>query len=265
MTNERKEFFPLKEIIEEINCYINDQIDFDVVTIVGEGEPTLYIQLGSLIKEIKKIANKPVAVITNGALLYDKQVQSDLMSADIVLPSIDFFDEKSYKKINRPHKELSFEKVRNGIIEFSKVYQGNLWIEAMIIKDMNDDENSLKKLKLFLDLINYDRLYINTPIRPPAEKNVEAISNETIDKAVKILNGISIDRLVSEGFYSEIEDDFQAILSIIARHPMNQFEIITFLKTRKSKNIDEIMEKLNNDTNIDVIFYKGYYTYRIKI
>ena len=79
------------------------------------------------------------------------------------------------------------------------------------------------------------------------------------------LKGISIDLPNSIGFHSEIKDDYLAILSIIQRHPMNQYELESFLKTRKGVRIDDVFEKLNKDVNIEVIEYKGYKTYRLKI
>ena len=85
-----------------------------------------------------------------------------------------------------------------------------------------------------------------------------------MNKAAARLGGISIDLLVSQGFHSEIEDDYEAILSIIKRHPMNQFEIRSFLESRNSKRIDWIMEMLGRDENINVLNYRGINTYRLK-
>lgn len=265
LTNKRQNFFDLAEIINEFKDYMKESIKFDVVTLVGEGEPTLYSEIGSLIKELKKLTIKPVAVITNGGLLYDKNVREALKEADIVLPSIDASNEETFKKINRPAKSIVFDEVVNGLIQFSKEYEGQLWIETMIIKDYNDNESNFYAFKEILDKINYDRLYINTPVRPPAEKFVEQVSSETIKKAIEILKGISIEQLISEGFYSEVEDDYEAILSIIRRHPMNQYEIRSFLNTRDCKSIDEIFIKLKNEKNVDIINYKNYDTYRLKV
>lgn len=39
MTNTRQEFFPLEEILAEFREYLRGSIPFDVVTVVGEGEP----------------------------------------------------------------------------------------------------------------------------------------------------------------------------------------------------------------------------------
>ena len=71
MTNTRKKFFEVDEILNEFKEYLKDDDKFDIVSLVGEGEPTLYSELGELIKGIKALTDKPVAVITNSALMDD--------------------------------------------------------------------------------------------------------------------------------------------------------------------------------------------------
>lgn len=264
MTNTRKMFFPVQKIMSEFNEVLKKSIFFDVVTIVGEGEPTLYLGLGELIDEIKRRTDKPVALITNGALFYDSDLRQEAAKADIVLPTLDAYDEASFRKINRPFGQISFESVNTGLITFSEEYEGQLWLEIMLMAGINDDEDSLSKYEQALKKIKYDRLYLNTPVRPPAEAEVEALSYEAMNKAAVRLGGISIDLLVSQGFHSEIEDDYEAILSIIKRHPMNQFEIRSFLESRNSQRIDWIMEMLGRDENINVLNYRGFNTYRLK-
>ena len=264
MIGERKEFFPLKDIINEFKDYLKESFDFDVVTIVGEGEPTLYSKLGELIKEVKKITDKPVAVITNGALLSSKEVRDELMNADILLPSIDGYNEDTAKKIDRPLGTIHFKDELEGLIEFSKEYKGQLLLEIMLISGINCDKNSIEHFKEILKKIKYDRVYLNTPVRPPAESFVKVISQEEMKYAVKELGGISIDMLSSGEFFSEIKDSYEAILNIIRRHPMNQFEINSFLESRKEKLEYNIFEKLESDEKINCILYKGIKTYRLK-
>ena len=264
MTNTRKMFFPVQKIMSEFDEVFKKGIFFDVVTIVGEGEPTLYLGLGELIDAIKQRTDKPVALITNGALLYDSDLRREVAKADIALPTLDAYNEASFRKINRPFGQLSFESVNAGLIAFSEEYEGQLWLEIMLMAGINDDDDSLSKYEQALKKIKYDRLYLNTPVRPPAEAGVESISCEAMNKAAARLGGISIDLLVSQGFHSEIEDDYEAILGIIKRHPMNQFEIRSFLESRNSKRIDWIMEMLGRDENINVLNYRGINTYRLK-
>lgn len=263
MTNFREMYFDLEEIIGEFDYVIENNISFDIVTIVGEGEPTLYLGLGRLIDEIKKRVSKPVAVITNGSFLYDKMVQQEISKADIILPSMDGYDEESFKKINRPYKKIKYEDVYYGLIEFSKIYKGQLWLEIMFMEGINDSNLALKRYSEILKEIEYDRLYLNTPVRPPAESDINIVSNDRMKYISEILGGISIDLLYSTGFYSEISDDYNAVISIIKRHPMNQFEIESFLNNRQGSDVINIFDRLKLDKEVAIIKYKGYDTYRL--
>lgn len=264
MTNTRQMFFDPAEILKELDQVLARDIKFDVLTIVGEGEPTLYLGLGKLISQIKERSDKALAVISNGALLYNPNVQEELMPADIILPSMDAFDEKSFEKINRPHGNLKFQDIRRGLIDFSKKYTGQLWLEIMFLKNINDSDTAIEKYLHLLREIEYDRLYINTPVRPPAEVDVEMVSQERLKYISEKLGGISIDLLSSDGFHSDIKDTYAAIISIIKRHPMNQFEIESFIDSRNDSDKAQIFNKLNNDKKIEFITYKGYDTYRLK-
>lgn len=264
MTNTRQEFFPLEDILAEFELYLKDEDKFDVVSIVGEGEPLLYLRLGDLIRGVKARTTKPVAVITNSGLMSDPQVREELMAADIVLPSMDAPDELKYKKIDRPYGRIKFQETMKGLETFSKEFKGQIYLEIMLMDGINDDIESLEKFKEALKQIRYDKLYINTPVRPPAESYAHISKPETIQLATKMLGGISIDALASGSFFSEISDDYEAILSIIGRHPMNQFEIGGFLRSRNNKDQDEIIKRLNQDERVCPTEYKGYITYRLK-
>lgn len=264
LANTREEFFPLSEILEELNDYSTKGQEFDVISIVGEGEPTLYSRLGELIQGIKDMLDKPVAVITNGALLYDKNLREELMSADMVLPSVDAYNESIYKKIDRPYGKLHFNEVSAGLIEFSKEYRGQLYLEIMLVEGINSSDEDIQGFKEYLKEINYDKLYINTPVRPPAESNVKAVGHDRISHAVKELNGISIDMLASGSFYSDTLDTYDAVLSISSRHPLSHFELISFLSSRglDKKAIDDIINRLKKDSRVECIDYNKIITYR---
>lgn len=264
MTNVKQNFFPVEDILDEAKAVIEGGTAFDVITIVGEGEPTLYADLGNLIRGLKELSEKPVAVITNGALLFDVGVQAALLEADLVLPSIDAADEGMFKRINRPHGSLKFDQVIEGLRVFSQKYQGQLWIEIMLVKGINDDEAALSRFKALLETLRYDRLYINTVVRPPAEQEVEAVEPEVMERAVDILGGMPIDLLESEGFHSDIVDDREAVLSIIKRHPMNQFEIEAFLERRGCGEVKDVLNGLRRDPLVATVLYKGYETFRMK-
>jgi len=264
MNIERQDFFPLEEIEEEFLNYIKKNKNYDVVTIVGEGEPTLYKSLGKLIYFLKKTTDKPIALITNGGLLKEQSIWKELLPLDIILPSLDASKENEFKNINRPHPSIEYKKVINGLIGFSKKFQGELWLEIMFVKDYNDSSKSIERFKSILSKVSYDRLFLNTPVRPPAEKYVKEPREDFLNSAVKSLKATPINLLVSEGFESIENNNYESILTIIKRHPMNQYEIKSFLENRNCDNYQEVFEKLDDSKEIEKVFYKGYNTYRIK-
>lgn len=264
MTNTRSDFFPLKEIIDEFKEYLKRGTTFDVVSIVGEGEPTLYLMLEELILSLKELTDKPVVVITNGSLLYMEEVRKALYNADIVLPSMDGYNEVTFKKINRPYGKIKYQEAIDGLKEFSENFKGELWLEIMLMKGLNDSEEQILGYKKLLDEIQYERLYINTPVRPPAEENIEEIDKKTMEFAENNLGGISIDLISSQGFSSDINDHKAAVKSIIKRHPMNQMEIYSFLESRgcDQEEREKIIIDLKDDKKVAVKEYKGYNTFR---
>jgi len=264
MTSERKDFFNIDDIKKEFKDYNSSNNNYDVVTIVGEGEPTLYKSLGDLIKFLKENTDKPVALITNGACLKDSDIWPELEKLDIILPSLDASNENEFNNINRPHPSIKYKDVLNGLTNFSKIFKGELWLEIMFVKNYTDSKETVDRFKNILKKIYYTRLFINSPVRPPAEDYVEEPDESFIKYAVEALNGTPINLLISEGFSSKEMDHYKSILTIIKRHPMNQYEIKSFLENRKCNSISYVFKKLDDSKDVQKINYKGYYTYRMK-
>jgi wyosine [tRNA(Phe)-imidazoG37] synthetase (radical SAM superfamily) len=169
-TVHRKEYIPTGEVLEEVKDFLlRGGASIDHFSLSGSGEPTLHSQIGSVIKGIKEMSPVPVAVLTNGSLLYLEEVRDDLLQADIILPSLDAASKEVFSRINRPHQGISVEKVVEGLVEFRKVYQGQIWLEILFCKGINDGKNELYQMKKAVDRIQPDQIHINTVIRPPTE------------------------------------------------------------------------------------------------
>lgn len=264
MSNKRELYYPVLEIATQVKEALAHNKNIDVVSIVGEGEPTLYAGLGELIETIKTFTDKPVALITNAALFYDEQVRFESSKADIVLPSLDGYDESSWKNIDRPYGHLNFNAVLEGLVKFGQEYSGQHWIEIMLVQGENDSDEALKGFAAIISRIKHDRLFVNTPVRPPAESFVQPTSHAVVVKFAEKLQGTAIDELVSTGFSSDIADNFKAVESIILRHPMNTFEIDNFLTSRTctEDQKDKVFLQLKKSASVTATEYKGFVTYR---
>jgi len=171
-TRVRKEYVPAEEVLEEIKLFLQEEGDpsLDYLSLSGSGEPTLHSGIRSIIEGIKKMTSVPVAVITNGSLLYLEEVRKDLLKADVILPSLDAVSPEVFLKINRPPKDFSLEKVIEGLIEFRKIYRGQIWLEILFCKGVNDSREELHRMRETVDRIRPDKIHLNTVVRPPSEK-----------------------------------------------------------------------------------------------
>jgi len=74
LTLNRKEYVPFDEVKKELSHFLSHNPRPDYITFSGSGEPTLNSTIGDVIHFIKTQAfNIPVAVLTNGTLLFQKK------------------------------------------------------------------------------------------------------------------------------------------------------------------------------------------------
>jgi wyosine [tRNA(Phe)-imidazoG37] synthetase (radical SAM superfamily) len=257
LMNERREYVPVEEVLIEADQALrsgaNDDIDW--VTFVGSGEPTLHSKLGWLIRRVKELTDKPIAVITNGSLLYLPEVREELSVADAVLPTLDAGTAELYCKINRPHPQVTFERLVDGLIAFRKEYQGKLWVEVMLVYGLNDSEQALRRLARILRRIRPDQVHINLPIRPPAETWVQPSDEDGVSRAMFILGKAAqvVHPAESDFSLSEHENMVETIISIVKRHPMRQDELEQALKHWSPGQVDKALADLKASGRAQIV------------
>ncbi len=167
----RKEYVPVKEIIEEVRQFLKGGTSaVDHLSLTGSGEPTLHSKIDFVIREIKAITSIPVAVITNGSLFYEEKVRENVLQADVVLPSLDAASAEVFEKINRPRSGISIDQVIQGMVEFRRGYKGQIWLEILFCKGVNDSPGELLLMKKAIDRIQPDLIHLNTVVRHPFER-----------------------------------------------------------------------------------------------
>jgi len=224
---ERQEFFPREEILEEIQEAITANSSLDWITFVGSGETMLYKGIGWLIGEVKKFTTTPVAVITNGSLLYLPEVRKELLSADAVLPSLNAGSEALHRQIDRPAAGLTFRQHVEGLVAFRREYKGRLWIEVMLLGGINDSDEALHELAAVLKEIDPDMVHLVLPTRPAPEQEVHLPSEERIEQAIAILSEVTtvIHPVKGTMDLRSAPDMLQAVTAIVSRHPVQQREL----------------------------------------
>lgn len=245
LTLERKRFVDPGVVLEQIKEAIEGEKYIDYITFSGAGEPTLSIDIGEIIARIKRMTDIPVAVLTNGTLLYLEEVRRDLAQADLVLPSLDAITSSVFHKINRPHKNLDIDRITQGLIDFGKEYKGKIWLEVFIAKGINDNPDELNKIYEIAKKINPDKLQLNSLDRPPAYQEVQAVNFETLEHLVKEWKGLQVEittrtkrREEIVSFSKNLENN---ILNTIKRRPLT----VEDLETLTGKNRGEVFQYID--------------------
>jgi wyosine [tRNA(Phe)-imidazoG37] synthetase (radical SAM superfamily) len=245
-TTQRKEWVPTDDVINQLSRKLDSNPDY--ITLSGSGEPTLFSHIEELISRIKSITDIPVAVLTNGSLLWLPQVRKALKAADLVIPSLDAGSDHIFQYVNRPHTNISFTKMLEGLIKFREEYDGQYWLEVFLLAGVTTTKMEVSRLRTCINSIRPDKVQTNTVSRPPAEsfaeavprKQLETITRKLYDKAEIIADYRGVHK--SE-YFSVRRDD---ILTLLKRRPCSVEDIATGLGLHRNEVV-KYVEELSSD------------------
>ncbi len=224
LTTGRKTFFPVEELYAELSDFLSSSPILDFITFSGSGEPTLSLSIGEVIRFLKD--NYPsyrVAVLTNGSLLSDPDVRRDLLSADIVLPTLSTVVKQTFSKIHRPDPKISLESMLTGLVQFRREYSGEIWLEVFIIPGINTSDEELAGLLKIIREIKPDRVQLNTLDRPGTEEWVLPANRAELDRVQRMLDTATPE--IVESYPSRVqkssyvEDPVEQIYEMLKRRP----------------------------------------------
>jgi wyosine [tRNA(Phe)-imidazoG37] synthetase (radical SAM superfamily) len=243
-TIERRDYVPVEAVLAELRDTLKKGLKADFITISGSGEPTLNSRLGDLIDGIKKITDIPVAIMTNGTLLYREDVRADCAKADLVVPSLDAGDEAAFRKVNRPHRDISIEKLVDGLVTFRKEFPGRIWLEVFLVEGLNTDIAEIDKIRGLIKRISPDKVQLNTAVRPTADPAIKKVDAEKLEIiARQIGDGCEVvadlpPRHSDKLMHSTAED----ILSMLKRRPCSLNDISSGLGIPPNEALKHITE-----------------------
>jgi wyosine [tRNA(Phe)-imidazoG37] synthetase (radical SAM superfamily) len=237
----RREFSSTEDVLDALRRRLGEIADAgegfpDYLTIVPDGEPTLDLRLGQLVEGVRRAADGrgAIAVITNGSLMTDPDVRHAAADADWVSVKIDAGDAGTWRKIDRPARDLEYDGVMAGIAAFAGEYTGILATETMLVAGINDGDEQLQRIADRIARLprpaspgdGPDVAYLSIPTRPPAVSSVTAPDEERLlvayqrfrDAGVKV----ELNTGYEEGDFSTGEDVAGGILAIAAVHPIER-------------------------------------------
>lgn len=204
-THQRRVFVPTESIIQDLQDF--RPWDVNVVTLSGNGEPTLALNLAEIIFQVKQITHKPVLVLTNGTGLGNPDVQTGLSLADFVSVKLDAVSPDQLQRVNHPVVGIDWPELWRGIQEFRQGYPGKMGLQTMLLTPWTESCQDT-----YIELVrslNPDEIQLNTPSRPkPLTHQLDGRGNHTSIESrpypVQQLKQVSQD--VLEAFARKIQD-----------------------------------------------------------
>jgi wyosine [tRNA(Phe)-imidazoG37] synthetase (radical SAM superfamily) len=227
-TVERGRFSDPEQLVAEVSEVLASRSDIDYITLSGSGEPTLEIGIGEIIHQLKSVSDRPIAILTNGSMFTNAEVREAVLEADLIAPSLDAATEAVFRKVNLPHESITLDSLVAGLEALRHEYKGAIWLEVMLLKGVNDDETHLRKLARLVELIQPDRVQLNTAVRPPADAGVTPLNLQEMEAARRILGPEAeiiadvVPELRDAGSTTKQE---VAVLSLARRRPVTAEEV----------------------------------------
>ena len=181
-TLERKEYVPVAAVLKELAAWLVLKQPADFITLAGSGEPTLHSRFGEILDFIAAQMRARSALLTNGSLLFLPEVRAAAARADVVKATLSAWDQASFAAVARPHPDLRFESVLEGLRRFREEYPGAIWLEVFIVPGVNSAAEQVKRIAVLAEMIRPDRIQLNTAVRPTAERHVQALSPEMLQE-----------------------------------------------------------------------------------
>jgi wyosine [tRNA(Phe)-imidazoG37] synthetase (radical SAM superfamily) len=251
-TIERKEYVSALTVLQEAKQAIREvgeQVDY--IACAGSGEPCLNSAIGGVIEGIKKMTHIPVAVITNGSLLYLAEVRQALLLADCIMPSLDAVTPAVFQAINRPHPSLEITTIIEGLVALRKEYKGQIWLEILLCRGVNDAPQEIEGLRKAIRVIQPDRVQLNTVVRPAAESYASALTMDQLEQVRSAL-GKDVEIIADfEGHRHVIPSEAieEQIIHIIERRPETSEDLAKALGLHELE-LTKIVNKLTKQGKI---------------
>ena len=250
LTVTRKEYVDIKQVKNELDDFLSKDPELDYITFSGSGEPTLNNKLGDIVDYIKEAYPKyKLALLTNSSLLHDPNLRREIMTMDVILPSLDAVTENAFLKVNRPNPDLNVDSIIEGLERLRAEFAGLIWLEILFVKGYNDNERELDKMKEVLKAINPDQIQLNTVDRPGTESWAQPISTTKLKKIKDFLSPLPakvVAKSTAQSYDSNVDNLEDKILETIKRRPCTADDIMRMYGLKKVE-LNKYLRKMEQE------------------
>ncbi|ELE1454651.1 radical SAM protein [Campylobacter jejuni] len=253
------EIISIDKIISEVKVMLEKNVEFDFLTLTANGEPSLYPYLNELILSLRSIAkDKKLLILSNGTAVLDEDKFNALLKLDVVKFSLDSAVTKTFYRIDRALKNIDLEKMIEKMADFRARFNGDLIMEILVVKDLNDNEEEFKALNQALKKIMPLRVDLSTIDRPPAYA-VKKVSEEKLLELSKLIDSTPV--LLAKRHYEGEKLSFNEEELLKMLHLRSQSEID--IEVKFDKQSKTLLNQLIKEKKVKILDLAGVKFYKV--
>jgi wyosine [tRNA(Phe)-imidazoG37] synthetase (radical SAM superfamily) len=252
LTQERDEYVHIYRVIDELKEFLKNRPELDHITFSGSGEPLLNKGIAGVLSFIKNnFPSYRTALMTNSSLLVRKEVRSEVLGFDVIVPSLDAVSRDVFNKINRPAPGISSMEIVNALCSLRQEYRGQLWLEIFIVPGVNDTPQEMDLLSKAAERIKPDKIHLNVLDRPGAESWVKPPTPEELNRILGYFRRVKVE-VVSPMTPQErrkamaMGETVDAILALIKRRPCTAEDLalaVSITRDDANRILDALIEE----------------------
>ena len=260
-TLKRREYVPIREVIEELQDWLQRGGSADYITLAGSGEPTLHSHFDEVLDIVRARSDIRSALLSNGSLFFLPEVRLGARKSDLVKLSLSAWDAASLGIVNRPTVGVEFERLVGGMERFRDEFDGELWLEVMMMAGINSSEENVRRIADIAKRIRPDRVHLNTVVRPPADADAVAVPAPDLETLTGLFTPqaeVIANCALTQGARARADD--AQIIALIRRRPCTEKDIALGLGIESSAVEEAVgvlvaMGRVRKEKRGDEVYY----------
>ena len=187
MNQIRREYtFPTQEeIIHNLQQKLQSisNVEFNTLTISGNGEPLLHPQAAEIITAIVGLRNQMapharVVILSNGAHIQNRKIVLALNLLDERIIKLDAGNTITLKKINNPLVRLTVDRLAQDIRKLKDCTLQTTFIQGEVANTSNEQIEDWLEV---VGMIKPNKLHLMTPTQSIPNSNIQAVDEDTLE------------------------------------------------------------------------------------
>ncbi len=184
----REKFKPaallLQEIEEAFQKVSSEHVPIRVITIAGNGEPTLHPEFPELVDSLLELRTRyfrsaPLGILSDASQCHRTSIKDALEKLDERCMKLDAGDSETIQMINRPRGDFRLERTVEALKNLKDVT-----LQAMFLTGSYDNTHE-EQVKDWIDRVQYVspmQVQVYTIDRPPADSKILAVETLVLQK-----------------------------------------------------------------------------------